>query len=278
MITETDGDGDTTYYTYDGDDDVTSVTDPRGNTTYYTYDELGFVLSVNETALGGGVTYYVYDANRNKIAQQDPNGNLVTYKYDKLNRLTDTYQFLTPGFLTATTTRSSLSDSELYPSNPPATLAIQWQCEYDADGNQILIIDGKGQETHMTYDFRDRLVSVTYTNAADPSLAFQPLTISYTYDLDDNVTEVTETETGPSGGTITDQYIHTYDALERLTQTTRHDDLGAGDDVVNYIAYTYDKQGNLTSETVPGANQPLPAGRRHRAQSRQRTISTPRTA
>ena len=259
-VTETDGAGDTTSYTYDGDDDVTSMTNPRGNKTTYTYDELGALLSVDETAEGGGTTYYVYDANRNKIAQQDPNGNFVTYKYDKLNRLTDSYQFLTPGLLIAATTRSSLSGIAIYPSNPPATLAVHWHYGYDPNSNQNLVIDPKGQETHMTYDFRDRLATVTYTNAADPSLAYQPLTIDYTYDLDDNLTGVKETKTGPSGGTITEQYVYAFDALDCLTQSTRHEDLGAADDIVTYIGYTYDKQGNLKSETVPEANQLLPSG------------------
>ena len=259
QVTTTDGAGDTTSQVLDGDGNVVSMTTPNVNTTTYTYDELDTLLSVNETQDGGGITYYVYDANRNKIAQQDANGDLVTYKYDALNRLTDTYQFLTPGTLNGTPARSSLSVSSLYPTNPPATQAIHWQYGYDANGNQTLVIDPKGQQTHMAYDFRNRLASTTYTNAADPSLAYQPLSIAYQYDLDDNLTQSIETKTGPSGADITEQYVYDYDALDNLTETTRHDDLGASDDIVTYIGDTYDKQGNLTSETVPAANQPLPS-------------------
>ena len=114
-VTSTDGAGDTTVYTYDADNDLTSMTAPRGVqaghspdpqfTTTYRYDEFGSLLSVDETALGGGITRYVYDADRNVIAQQDPNGNLVTYTYDKLNRVTDTYQHLAPGRIGAGTSR-----------------------------------------------------------------------------------------------------------------------------------------------------------------------------
>ena len=147
----------------------------------------------------------------------------------------------------------------LYPQTPSQTVLV-WQFGYDANGNQSLVIDPKGQETHMTYDYRDRLIAVTYTNAADPSLAYQPLSITYQYDLDDNLTQTTETKTGPSTANIIEQYVYAYDALDRLTQTTRHDDLGASDDTVTFISYTYDEQGNLKSETVPAANQPLPAG------------------
>ncbi len=255
MVTETDGDGDTTVYTYDGDGNLTSKETPNGNSTYYTYDEFGNITSVDETADGGGVTLYLYDANGNKIAQQDADGSLVTYEYDKLNRSIATYQFLTPGFLTPASTRDSVA-GKLYPQNPPQTVALVWQFGYNPNGDQTLVIDPKGQETYMTYDYRDRLVTVTYTNAADPGLAYQPLTITYYYDADDNLIQSVETKTGPSGGIITQQYVYVYDALDRLTQTTRDDDLGAADDIVNYIVYAYDPQGNLTSETVPGAGQP----------------------
>jgi RHS repeat-associated protein len=252
-VTQTDGAGDTTYYGYDPEGDAIRMTDPKGDVTRYSYDEFGALLSVDQTGEGGGVTFYVYDADGNKVAQQDPDGNLVTYQYDKLNRLTDTFQFLTPGSLTATTTRAAV------PAGAAAG-AVHWHYGYDADNNRTLVIDPKGQETDLAYDYRDRLVSVTYTNFADPNLPFQPLDINYAYDANDNLTLVQEHKTGASGGVILEQNAYAYDALDRLTGTTRDDDLGAPDDVTSAIGYAYDPQGNLTSETVPGADQPLPGG------------------
>ena len=259
QITATDGDGDTTTYAYNGDNDIISMTTPNKNTTFYSYDEFGNVLSVDESGDGGGITRYVYDGNGNMIAQQDANGNLTTFEYDKLNQLIATYQFLTPGILTASSTRDSVT-GQLYPQNPSQSVALVWQLAYNPNGDKTLVIDPEGQETHMMYDYRDRLISETFTNAVDPGLAYQPLTITYAYDNDNNLTETQETKTGPSGNIITEQYVYTYDALDRLTETARDDDLGAADDIVNDIGYTYDRQGNLKSETVPGANLPLAAG------------------
>ena len=77
----------------------------------------------------------------------------------------------------------------------------------------------------MAYDFRNRLVSTIFTNADDPGLAYQPLSIINQYDLDDNLTQSIETKTGPSVADITEEYVYDYDALDKLTETTRHDDL-----------------------------------------------------
>src|SRR5262249_26462124 len=155
----------TTAYTYDGNGNVLTKTEPNGAayTTIYTYDELNKLLSVDETRGGaGGVTLYVYDANRNRIAQQDASGNLTIYKYDALNRLSDTSQSLTPGSLPAGTTRGALS-------GPPSP-ALHWQYGYDANDNQNLVIDAKGQRTDVNYDYLNRLATVTYSQYADPTL------------------------------------------------------------------------------------------------------------
>ncbi len=264
-LTETDGAGDTTHYVYDANDNIITMIDPKGFTTAYAYDELDAILSVDETQRHGGITYYRYDGNRNKIAQQDADGNLVTYEYDALNRLTDTFQYLTPGPFTSISPRPLLTS--LYSNNPAATQAIHWQFAFDANGNETQILDPKSQITIMTYDYRNRLATVTYTNAADAGLAYQPLMIMYSYDADDNQIKSVETKTGPGGGAISEQYLNAYDALGHLTQTTRDDNLGASDDTTNEIGYTYDRQGNLKSETVPGATSYYQQCRRRQARS-----------
>ncbi|HEX4608629.1 MAG TPA: tandem-95 repeat protein, partial [Urbifossiella sp.] len=264
-LTDTDGAGDTTRYAYDAGDDVRAVTDPRGNTTLYTYDELGKVLSADETHLNagtgqqGGITYYRYDGNRNKIAQQDANGNLVTHYYDKLNRLTDTYQYLTPGTITGASTRPAQGATP----TPPQTVARHWQIGYDASGNQTTVTDPKGQVTTMTYDYRDRLATTAYSHFADVAAPFQPLSITYQYDPDNNLTLADETKAGANGNPsspVRERTASTFDALDRTTQSIRDDDAGAVDDVVTRLRYTYDRQGNVKSVSDPGPNQPLPTG------------------
>jgi YD repeat-containing protein len=142
------------------------VTDPKGPSyaTSYRYDELNTLTAVDETARGGGVTRYVYDVNRNKIAQQDALGNLVSYEYDELNRLTDMYQYFVAGKINATTGRGDdLGGDRL--------TALHSHYGYDANGNPNLVIDPMGQHVETTYDYLDRLETVTYSGHADPSLS-----------------------------------------------------------------------------------------------------------
>ena len=127
-LTETDAEGNTTSFLYDGNDNVVQTTEPLAgvHVTVFTYDELGKLLSVDQRRGGiGGTTYFRYDANRNQIARQDANGNLVTYVYDKLNRLTDTYQHLAPGAITAGTRRTE-------PVGGNVATALHAHSEYDA--------------------------------------------------------------------------------------------------------------------------------------------------
>src|SRR5262245_21830126 len=72
-IHETNGEGETTQYTYDGNNNLLSRTEPNSPAyvTYFAYDELNTLIWVDERRGGtGGVTFFLYDANRNKIAQE----------------------------------------------------------------------------------------------------------------------------------------------------------------------------------------------------------------
>src|SRR5262249_736321 len=244
-ITATNGAGETTAFSYDANNNLTSMTAPRGVnagqnidpsfTTTYRYDELNSLLSVDQTALGGGVTQYVYDANRNVIAQQDANGNLVTYAYDKLNRLTDTFQQLAPGQIGGDTTRVS-------PFGGNTSTALHWHYEYDGNNNPTVVVDAKGQRMDMTYDYLDRLQRTTYSLASDPNVDFQPLTVSYSYD--DNGNLISNTEVKHVGGTsVSEISTRRYDHLDRMVSSTNYDN--------KTITYVYDVQGNRTSVTDP---------------------------
>jgi len=234
-----DGEGNATLYTsYDGSNNLLSMTEPAGpdHTTTYTYDEFNTLLSVDETRGGaGGVTSYLYDANRNRVAQQDANGNLVTYAYDVLNRLTDTYQHLTPGQITATTQAGS---------NPGGSLSTALHTHYDYDdvGNQTLIVDPEGQRVDLAYDYLDRLEKRVYSNHVDPDLDYQPHSIAYGYDDNSNLISVIEVKR-VDGANVTESYIYDYDQLDRLVEAKNYDG--------KIISYTYDKQGNRLSVTDP---------------------------
>jgi YD repeat-containing protein len=244
-IRQTNAEGETTTYTFDGNDNVRSITEPlgQGYTTFYRYDELNTLLSVDEQRGGiGGVTYYFYDGNRNKIAQQDANGNLVTYKYDALNRLTDFYQHYVPGTIDTNTVRgNNPRGTNFNPGGNQAT-ALHWQYGYDPNNNQVLTIDANSQRVESIYDYRDRLRSVTYSNHLNPNLDYQMQSLTYEYDANNN--PITKTEVKRVGGTnITETYNYIYDKLDRLQSSTNYDN--------KTIQYQYDKQGNRTQIIDP---------------------------
>jgi len=152
---------------------------------------LNKLTEVDETSRGGGLTEYVYDANRNLRFETDANNHRVENRYDDLNRLTDTL----------------LADGQ------------HWRFGYDVNGNENLVIDPQGQRTDMVYDFLDRLQTVTYSNAVNPTLDYQPLSILYAYDGNGNLKSTTEAKHLGSGNVI-ETNLFSYDELDRLTGST----------------------------------------------------------
>ena len=253
-ISETNGEGQTTLYAYDASDNLVQETEPGGPayTTRYRYGELGELLAVDETPRAStttvaGITRFVYDANRNKIAQQDANGNLVTYHYDQLDRLTDTYQHTVAGSITDATRRGAdPRGTAVYAAGNEAT-ALHWRYAYDANGNQNLLVDARGQRVVSAFDYLNRLTVKTYGDAAEPGLNFQPRSIAYAYDPNANPLAITETKS-VSGSTYVEVTTLAYDALERVRQRTRVDyDNPAG----KTVSYTYDRRGNRLGVVDP---------------------------
>ena len=281
-VTEKNGKGETTTYTYDGNNNLETVTEPKGAsgvsvtngilqftdnigqefTTRYEYDELDTLIAIDESLRNingdtpAGITRFIYDANRNKIAQQDASGNLVTYKYDELNRLTETRQHTILGTFDGNSTRT---EAVTLGNQSPALL---WQYGYDANSNQDFIIDPNGQivggpiagaapvSERMEYDYLDRLVAKAYSNHVETNLDFQMVAITYTYDGNSNLLTTTETKT-LGAGTVAEQTICTYDPLDRI-QTKLHKDYD--DPVGKLIDYDYDNQGNRKTVTDADGN------------------------
>lgn len=254
QVSATNGEGETTTYRYDGNNNLIQLTEPNGaaHTTHYRYDEFNQLLAVDETprtldGAAAGVTRFFYDGNRNKIAQQDANGNLTTYRYDSLNRLTATFQHTVAGALTATTTRGGdPAGGDFYAATGGnEATALHWRYGYDGNGNQTLIVDARGQRVTMAYDHLDRLVRKQYSDHAAPDLPFQVQAIDYTYDGNSNITAITETKT-LSGALVLEFTASRYDPLDRLQQRThRAYDESSG----KSIGYSYDIQGNRTQIT-----------------------------
>jgi RHS repeat-associated protein len=240
-LTQTDGAGNVTAYTYTQDNQVETETEPGGGgrTTRYAYDEVGKTLAIDQTRNGaGGVTRFLYDANRNKVAQQDANGSLTTYAYDARNRLTDSYEHTVAGTLADGSTRGAGAGGD------PST-ALHWHHEYDADGNERRLVDAEGQQITKAYDHLNRLLRKDYSQhrpAADGSVIYpQLVSIVSTMDGNGNATRVEETKRTDATNTVAEVTVMAYDPLNRLTSRTNADN--------RTLAYGYDRQGNRLSVT-----------------------------
>ncbi len=227
------GEGGVRRYAYDPAGNLLSATDPFDRVTEYAYDEMGKLVAVDETRGGaGGVTRYVYDARRNRVAQQDPEGNLVTFRYDALGRLTDTFQHRAPGTMAGPDRLAAWGGDE--------ATAIRQRFGYDAEGNQTLFADARGQTTRLTYDYRNRPTGKTY----EPPPAGEvtrptPLAVAYAYDEEGNPLRIEETKRFPGeAAPVAEVTTFAYDPLHRLVRRVNPDG--------KVLAYAYNPQGNRT--------------------------------
>lgn len=275
VLTRTDELGNTTTYTYDAWDRLTSVTtsDPdgagpldarittltynemgflanesvNGRTTQYIYNALGQLITVTEPDPDGAgpqsapVTSHTYHSDGNLATVTDPLGNVTTYTY-------------TDGLLT------SITEPDLDGAGPQSAPVTSFT--YDDAGRMLTMTDALGHTTNYTYDNLGRLVSTTLPDpdGAGPLTAlsdqtefdllgrvvaytdFHGVTTSYTYDAEGN----TLTEITPLGTTTFE-----YDELGRLISETSEDPDAAGPLTALVTIYAYTAVGQLASVTTP---------------------------
>ena len=121
-------------YTYDSNDNLSSVTYGNGTSTSYTYNEGNMIKTVtNKNADSIKMSYYDYDYYLDgNVSQQDRNGVNCYYDYDVFSRITD----------------EDYGNEEI-------------DYYYDAAGNRTLktICDDNGDtEVNYTYDLNNRLL------------------------------------------------------------------------------------------------------------------------
>ncbi len=178
LLSETDKEGHTTTYEYDGADRLIKTTYPDGTATSKTYDAAGRVTSTTDQR--GNTTTYEYDAVGNKIAQTDPLGNKTTYTYDAQGNLLSTTDAL------GQTTRyeyNALNQriKTIYPDGSITTQSM------NISGLPESKTDEAGHMTQYGYDTNattlPKLSGVTLANGA---------TTRYTYDAQGHKTSQTD--------------------------------------------------------------------------------------
>ena len=264
-----------TFYAYNADKRLVSVTDALGFVTAYTYDARGNVLT-ETTAYGtalAAATVYTYDSADRLTSSTDPLGRTTNYQYDNLDRLIQTTLPAAQTGADRLTTQSvynnlgQLTQSTdvngavtVYTYNAAgqlasvATGASTSTYAYNAYGDLLTVTDSLGSVTRYEYNANGKLVA-TYT---EDGLGSSVQTSATTYDAWGR----TANETNAAGVTLS----YEYDKMDRVVKITRLNDnvvletrtydaagnLKTVTDALNHTTtYTYDALGNLTQIVNP---------------------------
>ncbi|WP_265446661.1 S8 family serine peptidase [Acetivibrio straminisolvens] len=224
---------------YDVAGNLVSQTDANGNTTTYEYNGLNQVKRVtypvdNSMKYSSSAPYQVN-------YQYDAVGN-VRKEYDNLQKAR-IYQYDGRGLL-----QSQTEQREAVAADGTVTVSesITTSVKYDVNGNKRFEVDGNGNETEFIYDSLNRLekTKIRVTNLDGISTH---ATI-YTYDKNGNV--LTETKSVQRGNISSDGTVTTrYDELGRIIE--KKDAYGKSIERIVYDEnsrqkYSYDARNNKT--------------------------------
>ncbi|MCG8430800.1 MAG: DUF6531 domain-containing protein, partial [Candidatus Omnitrophica bacterium] len=195
--------------TYDGNGNRAGITDAANKSVQYVYDERDLLL--NATDAQGYTTTYNYNNNSDLNELVDARGNEVAFYHDSYDRFNRSYQ---AGGVDEYYSYDNASN--LVNLNNSASRSISYS--YDALNRLTQKSYAGGGSVNYTYDAGSRLTDAVSDNS----------TINYTYDNASRVTQVAD-------GNRTVQYE--YDNSSNLVKLTYPDS--------SYITYTYDELNRL---------------------------------
>ena len=211
-------------FTYDGQNNVKTVTDPRSKLTQYGYDTAGNNNSI--TLDGQPVFGATYNAQGQMLTSTDGNGKQIGYSYDSSGNI------------------ASITAPDPDGAGPLA--APKTTYTYDALGDVLTRVDPLGNCGGCTAaDY-----TTTYTYDANGNLLTEtdPLghTTTYTYDASGNETSFKDANNHTT--------TYSYDNANNLTQVTGADPDGAGPLEAPITKYGYDGAGNRLTVIGPRGN------------------------
>ncbi|MDU9030472.1 LysM peptidoglycan-binding domain-containing protein [Pseudomonas mediterranea] len=254
LLSTTDAHGTQISYGYDANGRLSSVEDSSGQALVLNYNAAGKLERVDtRSAVGGALTqqvYYGYDAQGRLInvsTDLSPEDNSIAdgnvyrtdYSYDGASfRIASvvqsdgtsasfTYQLLDGEYRVKTVTDGSGTTT----------------FSYDLTNNRTDVLNGLDQQWSYFYDADDRLIEVQ-----TPAVNGQRLSTRYAYDLDGNVTSITDGR----GNTITYQYDANGNALlERdATGATVARTYSADNQLLNEIRYSSTEPSTGTAQVT----------------------------
>ncbi len=207
-IEEIDANGDSTFWRYDLEGNLSEIEDAVSNTTDYFYDEFNRVtmevVTVDSTVL---TRYFQYDLNGNLTEKIDRNGRITDFAYDDADRLT-TETWVDNGIVTNTITST-----------------------YDLMGRLHSVSDDFSIYTY-SYDELDRMTSVD--NTGTPGVT--SVILSSGYDLSGQRTDLSAIIDGE------DDFAnaYTYNGRNQLTQVLQQGQIGGNTVAYKRVELVYD--------------------------------------
>jgi len=228
-----------TQYTYDVQDNLTTVIDPNNGTTTYVYDDLGNLLS--QTSPDTGATTFTYNEAGQVVREINALSQRIDYQYDSLGRI------LLIDYPNTEQDVTFVYDSYVGCNNGQGRLCfIQDESgttlyDYDGFGNlldQTHTELGVNYTTSYTYDLLDRISSTTLPTGR---------TINNIRDTQGRITTVDTTINSVTTPIVTNM---SYNPDGQLADQT----FGNG---INETR-TYDLAGRLETHTIPETIAAIP--------------------
>ena len=249
VVSQVDGQDQTTVYEYDSSSRLTSIIDAAGSRTNLTYDGIsrrtrledpnagtfeyeydGEGRLTREVGPGGGVTSFRYSDTGQLLEKELPDGRLQVFRYGSLGDVNAVDRLI-----------------EVFDHAGVLHLA------YDARGRVVerrRMVDDRTYVTGWTYDSMDRVRSITYPDGFE---------IHYEYDAGNNLASIVDRD----GTVIADRFVYTasgqiesmrygngvdtnmtYDVLERMKTTSA---VNSAERVIQDLTYVFDSANNVTS-------------------------------
>ena len=265
-------------YFYDSRDRVQRSVDNLGQTTDFRYDSRDNLVAssdANGPLTGASITRRSFTGGLLTVDEINDFGNVSLMSYDGINRqITQETLLTTSGLGDGVNVGADIFGVKsglpvVDTSQGGADGLITLNYEWDKNSLPLSETDDNGNQTQYTRDNLDRVATESKGLCTGPALADRcdtPTTITYQYDLDDNVTSITD----ENGSVVAYQFdalnrrksssvnrapgvvgttasTYEYDGLSRLTRATDNNEPGdAGDDSV--LTYSYDSLSRVIEE------------------------------
>ncbi len=238
-------------YTYDEDDNLTSITEGAVTTTF-TYDADGQLTSSNR---GGQVTRWTYDGAGNRLTEELPDGEIRTYNYDNAGRLESVVCGEETCISIVYDEYGQIAEMTDMLADSPGLYTYRWDSfdhlyQVRKPDNRLTFfsymgrthsiryispsVDGSRYMTHFLYDTNHRLM-MELDGSYYFNLSYSVYAV-YNYDGQGNLISTTQPE-----DSLFRTYYYSFDSFDNI--------IGINDEFELKNSYQYDPWGNLTSQS-----------------------------